>query len=99
MKCLIGSGGCANHNTRVVRVVEQKKTSVVNKDGSIGWRMCEAVILACPVGSKNTSAVSNMNLSDNKDVIANKRARVNDIIDVSQSDLSKLEKKEYKPVT
>ena len=98
-KCLIGSGRCASHNTRVVRVVQHKKTSVVNKDGSIGWKMCEAVILACPVGSKNTSAVSNMNLSDNEDVIANKRARVNVIIDVSQSDLSKLEKEEACDVT
>ena len=83
----------------MVRVVEHKKTSVVNKDGSIGWRMCEAVILACPVGSRNTSAVSDMNLSDNKDVIANKRARVNNIFKDSQSDLSTVEKNENKPMT
>lgn len=93
-KCLIGSGRCAKHNTRVVRLVKDKKTSVVKK-------MCEVVILACSAVNRDmgTSAVSEHYLSDKEDVIANKRARVNDIIDVSQSDLSKLEKEEACDVT
>ena len=74
----------------MVRIVEQKKTSVVMKGGSIAWRMCEAVILVCPAVSRDgrTSAVSGQILSDSIDVTANKRARVARNSEESQSDLS-----------
>ena len=57
-KCLIGSGRCAKHNTRVTRVIEKKRVSTVNKDGSISWKMCEVAILSCPAVSTGASSVS-----------------------------------------
>ena len=90
VKCLIGSGRCASNNTCVVRIVEQKKTSVVMKDGSIGWRMCEVVILACPAVNRDggPSDVSGQVLSDLIDVTANKMALVTRNFEWNQSDLS-----------
>ena len=88
--CLIGSGRCASHNSRLVRVVQQKKTSVILKDGTIGWRMCEAVTLACPAVNRDggPSDVSGQTLSDVCDVTANKKARVTRNFEWNQSDLS-----------
>ena len=62
-----------------MRIVEQKKTSVILKNGNIGWRMCEAVILACPAVLRDggPSDVSEQVLSDVIDVTANKKARGN----------------------
>ena len=73
-----------------MRIVEQKKTSVILKNGNIGWRMCEAVILACPAVPRDggPSDVSEQVLSDRLDVTANKRARVARNSEESQSDLS-----------
>ena len=93
VKCLIGSGRCASHNTKVVRSVQQKKTSVILKNGEIGWRMCEAVILSCPAVTRDggPSDVSEPNLSNRVDVIANKKARVSGNFETfgrNQSDLS-----------
>ena len=34
--CLIGSGRCATHNTKVMRVMVKKRVSVQYKDGSVG---------------------------------------------------------------
>ena len=76
-----------------MRIVEQKKTSVILKNGNIGWRMCEAVILACPAVPRDggPSDVSEQVLSDRLDVIANKKARVSgnfESFERNQSDLS-----------
>ena len=57
-KCLIGSGRCAKHNTRVNRVIENRRVSTVNKDGSVSWKMCEVTILSCPAVQAGASTVS-----------------------------------------
>ena len=57
-RCLFGSGRCANHNTRLQRVVKNKKVSVVNKDGTIGWKTCEVTTLVCPAVNSDASKVS-----------------------------------------
>ena len=78
-KCLIGSGRCAKHNTRVVRVVKEKRVSVVNKDGTVGWKMCEVTTLACPAVNPGRTCVTRSNdcLSDEKGgAMTNKRARI-----------------------
>ena len=100
-KCLIGSGRCARHNTRVVGLVEERNVSVVKKNGSIGWKMFDVLILACPSHSlskeSGTSTVSGQDLSDREGVIANKRARVITISEESQSDLSTVNQYENNP--
>ena len=78
-KCLIGSGRCASHNTRVVRVVKEKRVSGVNKDGTVGWKMCEVTTLACPAVNPGSTCVtrSNDGLSDERGgAMTNKRARI-----------------------
>ena len=90
-KCLIGSGRCAKHNTRVQRVMKNKRVSVVNKDGSIGWKLCEFTVLECPAANSGASKVGGGgdSLSDERaGATTNKKQRilmrnVND-----QSDLS-----------
>ena len=66
--CLIGSGMCAKHNTRVQRVVKSKKMSVISKDGTVGWRFCDVTDLVCPAANSGASqvAVNDDNLSDEK---------------------------------
>ena len=78
-KCLIGSGRCANHNTRVQRVMKNKRVSVVNKDGTIGWKTCEVNALVCPAvnSGKSKVAVGGSSLSDEREGIStNKKARI-----------------------
>ena len=89
--CLIGSGRCAKHNTRVQRVVKNKKVSVVSKDGFIGWKFCDVTELVCPAANSGASkvAVSNDNLSDERGgTTANKRARFVKNFETDQPDLS-----------
>ena len=51
-ECVIGSGRCASHNTKLVRKVVVRKMSCVDKFGGIGWRNGEVTILACPKASQ-----------------------------------------------
>ena len=90
-RCLIGSGRCAKHNTRVQRVVKNKKMSMVNKDGTIGWKVCEVTELVCPAvySGASTVSVSNDSLSDERvGTTTNKRARILMMSENDQSDLS-----------
>ena len=45
-ECVIGGGMCAMHNVKVIRVLKPSRMSVINKDGSLGWRMSEKTTLA-----------------------------------------------------
>ena len=51
--------------------------SVINKDGSLGWKSSEATILACPVGQKlrEASTTSQSAHSDGK-CVSNMNARI-----------------------
>ena len=72
--CLIGSGRCAKHHTKLVREVTNKRVSVITKEGSLGWKMCEGTILVCPAVRRTQSDRGN---TVKPDVVlsANKRAR------------------------
>ena len=73
----IGSGMCAKHNVKVIRMIKPKIMSVINKDGSLGWKSSEATILACPVGQKlrEASTTSQSAHSDGK-CVSNMNARI-----------------------
>ena len=47
-ECVIGSGRCATHNVRTVRVMKNMKQRYECDDGSLKWRLCETTILECP---------------------------------------------------
>ena len=53
-ECVIGSGRCGFHNCKLVRSVNYKKMSVINKDGSLGWTRREVTILACPYTTQSS---------------------------------------------
>ena len=46
--CLIGSGRCGYHNTRLGRDVTVKRVSVVNDDSVVNWMMRDVITLVCP---------------------------------------------------
>ena len=48
---------------------------VKNKDGSVGWQMCEGTTLSCPAVNPGHGTGSCDNLSDVEAGAANKRAR------------------------
>ena len=58
--CVIGSGRCATHNVKIVRVVKKVRKSETAEGGGVRWRLCESTILECPKSSlrKLTSDVS-----------------------------------------
>ena len=63
-RCIIGSGRCATHNTKVMRVMVKKRVSVKNIDGSVGWQMCEGTTLTCPAVYQGPDTGSCNDLSD-----------------------------------
>ena len=56
VECVIGSGRCSSHNTKLVRSVVKRKVCNVDADGRITWPMGEAVIFACPLKTDRQSA-------------------------------------------
>ena len=46
--CVIGSGRCSKHNTKLVRGVKMKKVSCIDKNGKVSWLMREVASLTCP---------------------------------------------------
>ena len=70
-------------------MVKEKRVSVVNKDGTVGWKMCEITTLACPLVNPGRMCVTSSNdcLSDERaGAITNKRARIilNEVNDQSE---------------
>ena len=58
--CIKGSGRCATHNCKLVRKIENKKTSKIDKNGKLVWQMCEVTISVCPAAqSEQTISVNN----------------------------------------
>ena len=76
-ECVIGSGMCVIHKVKVIRVLKPTRMSVINTDGSLGWRMSETTTLACPVSQKTceASATSQSGLSK-ETCAANKKVRL-----------------------
>ena len=48
-ECVMRSGMCSTHNTKLLRSVTEKKVSVRNEDGSVVWKRGEVVTLTCPL--------------------------------------------------
>ena len=47
-ECLIGSGRCGSHNTKLVKNITVKRVSVVNEDDVVSWVMRDVITLVCP---------------------------------------------------
>ena len=46
--CVIGSGRCATHTVKLVRVIKNVRKSEPIEDGGVRWRLCESTLLECP---------------------------------------------------
>ena len=55
--CLLGSGRCAFHNCRLIRVLSKKKMSVVDDRGNISWDRRDVTSLACPKAAQTKPVV------------------------------------------
>ena len=66
MKCVLGSGRCGTHNTKLVRRVCKKKYSCIDPvTGKLVWRTRDVTSLECPGKTKRTGlAPGNSVLSD-----------------------------------
>ena len=51
-ECVLGSGGCAFHNVKLVRGVKKKRMSVKDDKGVVRWVMCDVTSLVCPVAQR-----------------------------------------------
>ena len=51
VECVIGSGRCSSHNTRLVRSVVERRVCNVDENGRVTWPMEEAITFACPLSS------------------------------------------------
>ena len=51
-ECLLGSGGCAYHNVRLVRGVKKKRMSVKDDKGGMRWLVRDVTSLVCPVAQQ-----------------------------------------------
>ena len=55
MKCVLGSGRCGTHNTKLVRRVCEKKYSFIDPViGKLVWRTRDVTSLECPGKTKRT---------------------------------------------
>ena len=55
VECVIGSGKCSSHNTRLVRSVIERRVCNVDADGKVTWPMGETIIFACPLNTDRQS--------------------------------------------
>ena len=60
---------------KLVREVINNRVSVINKDGTLGWRTCEGTILVCPA-VKGSGTVCGDTLSDEQQLSTNKRVQI-----------------------
>ena len=60
--CVIGSGRCATHNVRIVRILKDVRQKYLDENGLLRWRLSETTVLECP------RAFSRQNTEDCSDV-------------------------------
>ena len=46
--CVIGSGRCATHNVRIVRIMKDVRQKYFDENGLLRWRLSETTVLECP---------------------------------------------------
>ena len=51
---MIGSGRCGEHNVKLVRLITQKKMSIIDKTGKISWKLRDVTTLSCPVAGRTS---------------------------------------------
>ena len=79
-ECVIGSGRCASHNTKLVRKIVVRKMSCVDKFGGIGWRNGEVTILACPKASQpGSSSTTQLTTKYSSEAGTNKKQQIYDL--------------------
>ena len=47
-ECVIGSGRCATHNVKIVRVMKDVRQKYLDENGALRWRLSETTVLECP---------------------------------------------------
>ena len=85
--CVMRSGMCATHNTKLDRNVVKKRMSVMTAGGNVEWVMSEGVTLTCPLRRAigNCSVMTSLPaISDG--AIGNKRICMRDDMDQPQTD-------------
>ena len=50
-KCVMGSGRCSTHHTKLIRSQKSKKMSVIGKDWTVSWTYRDVTCLKCPAVS------------------------------------------------
>ena len=84
--CVMRSGMCATHNTKLDRNVVKKRMSVMTAGGNVEWVMSEGVTLTCPLRRPigNCSVMTSLPaISDG--AIGNKRICLRDEMDQPQT--------------
>ena len=46
--CVVRSGYCVTHNLKTIREIVSVRTSCVDKNAKIGWRLSESAVMCCP---------------------------------------------------
>ena len=46
--CVVRSGYCVTHNLKTVREIVSVRTSCVDKNAKVGWRLSESAVMCCP---------------------------------------------------
>ena len=88
--CVLGSGRCAFHNCRLVRVLSKKKMSVVDDCGNISWDRRDVTSLACPKAAqtKPVAMCEDETGSQAESLGTNKKAKISRIFGGKISDQS-----------
>ena len=90
--CVFGSGMCGYHLVKLVREVTMKKMSTIDKEGAVKWVQREVTCLKCPKANQtkplaHTTLSTDFTMSESPEYkgAANKKQRISESIEMSQS--------------
>ena len=46
--CVVRSGFCVTHNLKTIREIVSVRTSSIDKNDRVGWRLSDSAIMCCP---------------------------------------------------
>ena len=46
--CVVRSGYCVTHNLKTVRKIVSVRTSSIDKNDRVGWRLSDSAVMCCP---------------------------------------------------
>ena len=88
--CILGSGRCAQHNTKLKRQIVKNRVSVVDKTGNVAWQIREGTILVCPLAHQSNSDDGNtVILNPERGNPINKRMKISEKFVTNQPELVK----------